>query len=53
MNEGSFIVVDDYHSEICPIEGVNRAVDSFVEKNSLRMEKISTDSGKGMALISL
>jgi predicted O-methyltransferase YrrM len=53
MNDGATIIVDDYHSQVCPCEDVNRAVDSFVEAKSLTMEKISTNSGKGMALISL
>lgn len=53
MNKEATIVVDDYHSQICPCDGVNRAVDTFVQKNSLTMERVSTNSGKGMALILL
>jgi predicted O-methyltransferase YrrM len=53
MNKDSIIVVDDYRSKICPIQGVNDAVDFFVQKNSLNMEWVYTKKGKGMAVISL
>ena len=53
MNKESTIVVDDYHSQVFFCDDVIQAVDSFVQKHSLTMERISTDSGKGMALISL
>jgi predicted O-methyltransferase YrrM len=53
MNEGAIILVDDYHSKMCPLESVDRAVDDFVAKNNLSMEKVNTEDGKGMAVIRL
>ena len=53
MNEGSIMLVDDYHSKMCPLESVDRAVDDFVAKNNLNMERVNTEDGKGMAVIRL
>jgi predicted O-methyltransferase YrrM len=53
MNEGSIMLVDDYHSKVCPLPSVDRAVDDFVAKNNLNMERVNTEDGKGMAVIRL
>mgnify|MGYP004452303627 CR=1 FL=1 len=53
MNEGSVIIVDDYHSQACPLPTVEQAVDEFVKSHNLNMEKIIIEDGKGMALIQL
>ena len=53
MNEGAVILVDDYHSKMCPLESVDRAVDDFVGKNNLNMKRVNTEDGKGMAVIRL
>jgi len=53
MNKGSVIIVDDYHSEACPLPTVEQAVDEFVKSHNLNMEKISIGDRKGMALIQL
>jgi len=53
MNEGAVILVDDYHSQMCPLESVDRAVDDFVAKNNLNMKRVNTEDGKGMAVIRL
>jgi len=53
MNEGAVILVDDYHSKMCPLESVDRAVDDFVAKHNLNMQGVNTEDGKGMAVIRL
>ena len=53
MNEGAVILADDYHSKMCPLESVDRAVDVFVAKNNLNMDGVNTEDGKGMAVIRL
>jgi len=51
MNKGAVIVVDDYYSKICPIQDVNNAVNDFCNAYNLQMYQVSTNSGKGMAVI--
>lgn len=53
MNSNSIIVVDDYGSKLCPLPSVDAAVDAFVEKHSLSLERVSTPEGKGMVIIRL
>ena len=38
MNAGSTIIVDDFHSKQCPIDGVIKAVDEFIENHELDAE---------------
>ena len=53
MNNNSIIIVDDYHSIICNINEVNKAVDDFCKNHNLDMKSINTKSGKGMAIIKI
>jgi predicted O-methyltransferase YrrM len=51
MNDNSIIIVDDYHSNVCNLPEVAKAVDEFAKENNLEVEQIRTNSGKGMAKI--
>tara|TARA_Y100001938_G_C8098038_1_gene439470 strand:- start:652 stop:1239 length:588 start_codon:yes stop_codon:yes gene_type:complete len=51
MNEGSVMIVDDYHSLQCPLKTVDEAVDDFVKEYNLNFHSVNTESGKGMAII--
>jgi len=51
LNDDFLIIVDDYHSKICPLPVVDAAVDIFIQQTKFKMEPIVTESGKGMAFI--
>ena len=51
LNDDFLIIVDDYHSKVCPLPDVDAAVDAFIRQTKFKMEPIVTESGKGMAFI--
>lgn len=51
LNDDFIIIVDDYHSQSCPLPDVDSAVDVFIQDTKFSMEPILTNSGKGMAII--
>jgi len=51
LNDDFLIIVDDYHSRVCPLPDVDAAVDTFIQQTNFKMELVTTESGKGMAFI--
>jgi len=51
LNDDFLIIVDDYYSKMCPLPDVDKAVDFFVEHIGFNLQKVTTESGKGMAFI--
>tara|TARA_R100001163_G_scaffold7106_1_gene7567 strand:+ start:469 stop:1032 length:564 start_codon:yes stop_codon:yes gene_type:complete len=50
LKEGGIMIVDDYQSKVCPLEGVDRAVRDFSEQSGNAFETVSLQDGKGMAV---
>jgi predicted O-methyltransferase YrrM len=51
LNDDFLIIVDDYHSQMCPCPDVDVAVDTFVRDTGFDLKFFDTASGKGMAVI--
>jgi cephalosporin hydroxylase len=49
VNKGGYLVVDDYHSKMCPMPDVDKAVDKFTKDYEAEWEKEfeQTEDGKG------
>ena len=51
LNDNFLIIVDDFHSKICPLPDVDAAVETFIQKTNFKLKPVTTESGKGMAFI--
>tara|TARA_R100001082_G_scaffold90761_1_gene57374 strand:- start:341 stop:949 length:609 start_codon:yes stop_codon:yes gene_type:complete len=49
VNKGGYLVVDDYHSKMCPMPELDKAVDKFYEDYGAEWQKefIQSPDGKG------
>ena len=49
VNKGGYLVVDDYHSKMCPMPELDAAVDKFTEDHKAEWDKefIQSADGKG------
>lgn len=50
INQNGLMIVDDFKSKVCPLDQVDRAVNTFAENQKLSFEAVSLEDGKGMAI---